>query len=249
MKNRRRDIIVITILSIVIAVFFCINHFADFRSPLIDPKLTTKQYAAIDNIKRDQYQNRGTYHYHAFGAKMTYGAYALTNRDTYTSMFNRYLKEGMGGTPVKKTTRISKLSNRTSTQIAKSITNHDKIISIELENLGIEKKYGTKQTAELIDKTIVKVHTQKPNTIILVLSAWGENKTSRKYNSAVKKETHKHKKNVLYVDITKISHTDDVTGPSGLYTHFGISDDKYPNNFGMRLIAYEMFERLHQFTW
>ncbi|WP_222848547.1 hypothetical protein, partial [Lactiplantibacillus plantarum] len=69
-----------------------------------------------------------------------------------------------------------------STQIAKSITNHDKIISIELENLGIEKKYGAKQTAELIDKTIVKVHTQKPNTIILVLSAWGENKTSRKYN-------------------------------------------------------------------
>ncbi|MCM8651758.1 hypothetical protein MZO44_16895, partial [Lactiplantibacillus sp. E932] len=62
---------------------------------------------------------------------------------------------------------------------------------------GIEKKYGAKQTAELIDKTIVKVHTQKPNTIIFVLSAWGENKTSRKYNFAVKKETHTHKKNVL----------------------------------------------------
>ncbi|MCT4457304.1 hypothetical protein EFP00_07655 [Lactiplantibacillus paraplantarum] len=249
MKNRRRDIIVITILSLIIAVFFCINHFSDFRSPLVDPKLTTKQYAAIDNIKRDQYQSRGKYRYHAFGAKMTYGAYALTNRDTYTSMFNRYLKEGMGGVPVKKMTQISKLSNRTSSQIVKSITNHDKIISIELENLGIEKKYGAKRTAEIISKTLEKVHKQHPNTIVLVLSAWGENKTTQKYNAAVEKETSKYRKTALYVDITKISHTDDVTGPSGLYTHFGISDDKYPNNFGMRLIAYEMFERLHQFTW
>lgn len=249
MKNRHRDIIVITTLSLIIAVFFCVNHFADFRSPLIDPKLTTKQCAAIDNIKRDQFQNRGTYHYHAFGAKMTYGAYALTSKDTYTSMFNRYLKEGMGGTPVKKTTRISKLSDRTSTQIVKSMTSHDKIISIELENLGIEKKYGAKQTAKLIGKTIHQVHKQHPNTIVLVLSAWGENKTTHKYNSAVKKQMSKYKKTALYVDITKISHTDDVTGPSGLYTHFGVSDDKYPNNFGMRLIAYEMFERLHQFGW
>lgn len=246
MTNRKRDIFVVAVISVLTGILALVVYFAQIPSPIVKPQLTTKQQATIDGISRSKFGSRGSYGYRAFGGYITKGKYALNPKNTYTSVFTRYLKEGIGGTPKKSVTTIVKLSNKTTNVVKKQITKNDLVISIELENLAVKQNFGKQKTAKLIGKIIKTVHSKNKDVHVLVLSAWGNNTKIAKYNAAVKKVVKKHNGYTQFINISKISKQDDVTGPADLYTHYGISDDVLPNNFGMRLIAYEMFNVLHQ---